>query len=126
MKKILVVDDNLQFLEMMKEALSDVYCVECYSSFKSPKDVVLKIEEYKPDMILLDINLESFSASDVLREMKKSFSKNIPVIVITATNYDTPTERFMKSEKNVVGFFSKLESIEVIKERINLILEGGK
>lgn len=118
--KVLVIDDNSQFLNLINEILSDNYVVECFADFKTIKDIVDKIINFSPDVLLLDINLGGFSGIDVLREMRKSESlKKIPIIVITASDYNLPTEMLLKDEKNIVGFYSKLESIDVIKEKIN-------
>lgn len=122
MKKVLVVDDNIQFLNLAKETLSDSCIVDCFSNFKNIKDIINKMIDFVPDVILLDINLGSFTGIDVLREMKKNETlKKIPVIVLTASDYNSPTENLVKNEKNVIGFYSKLESIDMIKEKINLI-----
>ncbi|MCX7905382.1 MAG: response regulator [Elusimicrobiales bacterium] len=125
MKRIFVIDDNLQFLNLMREYLSDLGEIECFSEFKTIDDILNKIKEFLPNIIILDINLGKFSGIDVLREMKKNDKfKKIPVIVLTASDYNLPTEMLVKNEKNVIGFYSKLESIDIIKEKINSIKVG--
>ncbi|MCX7642107.1 MAG: response regulator [Elusimicrobiales bacterium] len=125
MKKVLVIDDNIQFLNLVKESLSDICNVECFSEFKTINDILNRMREFLPNIILLDVNLDKFSGIDILREMKKDDKlKKIPVIVLTASDYNSPTEMLVKNEKNVVGFYSKLESIDMIKEKINSIKIG--
>ncbi len=123
MKKLLVIDDNPSFCLLVKENFEDRYEVDALSVFSQIKDIILKIESFLPDVVLVDINLGKFSGVDVLREMKKNKNiANIPIIVLTASDYNITTESLVKSEKNVVAFYSKLESLDVIKEKINSII----
>lgn len=125
MKKVLIIDDNQQFISLVKEMLSDYIEFECCSEFNIVSDIIEKIILSKPDVILLDINLGKFSGIDVLREMKKFKDiRDIPVIVLTASDYNSPTENLVRNEKNVFGFYSKLESVELIKEKIDNIVKN--
>ncbi|MGC9070446.1 MAG: response regulator [Elusimicrobiales bacterium] len=123
MKKVLIVDDSISFLLLAKEALESEYKVEIFCDFSQIKDIISKIEGYMPDVLLLDINLGGFTGINVLEEMKKKSSiSKIPVIFLTASDYNIINERLTKSEKNVMGFYSKLDPLEFIKEKINSII----
>lgn len=122
MKKVLVIDDNKEFLSLVKESLGESCIVEGLADFRSAREVIGKMIEFLPDVVLLDINLGYFSGIELLREMRRNSSlKDIPVIVVTASEYNKPTEMLLKTERNVIGFYSKLDSIEIIKEKINLM-----
>lgn len=84
-KKILVLDDDLAILEVLKDILE-------YSGYKvntlSRGDKVFeKIQEYHPDLILLDVMLAELDGREICRDIKQqSDIANIPVILISATH----------------------------------------
>lgn len=78
MKKILVVDDEVQIRELMKKVLSaEGYQATTVPSAEQALGVLLK-EMF--DVIILDINLAGTSGLAVLCEIRKSNSK-IPVVI---------------------------------------------
>lgn len=123
MKKILSIDDSKEFITLVKKYLADKFLLYTYYNFYKIEEIINRIKEVEPDLILLDFNLEDFTAIDVIKEIKKDPRlKNIPVLLITATEYNEPTIKLVKSELNVKGFISKLESMEEIENKINSIL----
>ncbi|MBQ9549169.1 MAG: response regulator [Lachnospiraceae bacterium] len=80
-KTILVVDDDVVFLNMMKEWLSDKYMV---SLVNSGTRAITFLANNKPDLILLDYEMPVTSGPQVL-EMIRSDSEleNTPVIFLT-------------------------------------------
>ena len=83
-KKILVVDDNLAILEMLDEVLS--YYGYNVSTLSRAEKVFDRIDEYRPDLILMDIMLAGMDGRNICRAIK-SVEKvsNIPVILISAS-----------------------------------------
>ncbi|MBO8131064.1 MAG: response regulator [Candidatus Marinimicrobia bacterium] len=80
MKKILVVDDELEIIELLKEFLKERgYQVD---SAQSASETYEKITSFQPDIILLDIRLPDASGIDVLKKVKELNSK-IDVIMVT-------------------------------------------
>jgi DNA-binding response OmpR family regulator len=83
MKKILVVDDDLDILRMYSQKLLfegyDVLTAE------NGKQALSVIKESRPGLVLLDIMLpQGMNGFDVLEEMKKDkLMQKIPVIMLT-------------------------------------------
>lgn len=80
-KHILVVDDNVMMLKLLKEHLHDQYDVATAASGK----IALKFLERKTtDLILLDYEMPDESGPSVLEKLRASErTKNIPVIFLT-------------------------------------------
>lgn len=81
-KRILVVDDDRFFRELLKDALQDRYQV-----FEATRgdEVARLVPEIRPDLIILDIEMPGRSGIDVCRELKESEpSKSTPVILVTS------------------------------------------
>jgi CheY-like chemotaxis protein len=89
-KKILVVDDEIDFTQILRANLesTDAYIVrvENLGSF-----TLKAAREFRPDLILLDIMMPDMQGSEVAVQLKQDAQcKDIPVIFLTAlvTNKD--------------------------------------
>lgn len=81
-KKILVVDDTAENVEILIELLSKEYDV--MATLESTLAIEI-VEEDNPDLILLDIMMPDIDGYEICRRLKLNEStKNIPVIFITA------------------------------------------
>ena len=84
MAKILIVDDDVDIVEAMKVVLeSKEYKV--VSAF-SGNEGIKKAKKDKPDLIILDIMMETGDRGfEVARELKKDKNlKDIPILMLTA------------------------------------------
>lgn len=101
-KKILVVDDEPDFLEVMKIRLeANNYQVITASD---GKDALEKIKNEKPDAVLLDILMPKLDGLQTLRKIRRQ-NKNLPVFIITAFSNE---ERFKVAKKlDASGFIVK-------------------
>ncbi len=80
-KKVLVVDDEPDTLELVKLVLES-------GGFKAylannGMDALAQIDEVKPDLVLLDIMMPDMDGWDVFRKIKEKNS-HIPVAILTA------------------------------------------
>lgn len=83
MSKILVVDDDLDILVVMEILLNmKGYKVEVLSRWEKTYD---KINEFHPDLILLDVLISGKDGRDLCKEIKANPSSgNIPIIMFSA------------------------------------------
>jgi len=83
---ILLVEDNSRDATLIKEALKDSridHVVEVVTDGEAALQMLYSAE-FKPNLILLDLNLPKKSGLEVLKEIKKDSSlRPIPVIVMT-------------------------------------------
>lgn len=81
-KKILIVDDE----KFVVKALTEKLVLEGFSidSAYDGQEALLKVNQVKPDLILLDIIMPKLDGISVLKRLKAhSKTKNIPVIILT-------------------------------------------
>ena len=85
MQRILVVDDDKDILDVLKYILEDSgYVVDTLSDGQFLFD---KIQEYHPDLILLDIMLGTMDGRELCKDVKSTeATHNIPVILISASH----------------------------------------
>jgi DNA-binding response OmpR family regulator len=81
MKKVLVVDDDENILEVIKIILtSSGFEVRTHSTGLNVPEVVL---DFEPDLILLDIRLPGKLGTEICKELKQLDCK-VPIILFSA------------------------------------------
>jgi CheY-like chemotaxis protein len=103
-KKILVIDDDPQFVSNMKQLLeANSYEVDTASS---GKEGCVKAETSLPDLITIDVMMETwdegFKVVDKLRENAKT--NNIPRILLSAVGLHSSLDDLSSPELNDVEF----------------------
>ncbi len=66
---VLVVDDDMVNIMVLREALEDDYCV--YSA-RSGEEALLIVSKIKPDIIIMDIMMPGLNGYEVTRRIKKN------------------------------------------------------
>jgi len=118
-RRILIVDDDIEFLEELREALSsDSFHLDCaLNGFEAGR----KIYQKRPDVLLLDFKMPGMDGFQVCAALKKDKEmKNIPVIAITSMTSDEEIARIKKS--GVKKYFSKPLNVEKLKKYLNQLL----
>lgn len=104
MKKILVVDDDPQIVDLIKIRLK----ANNYEVITSPdgNDALLKVRKEKPDLVIMDIMMPNLSGGEAVRLlMADNQTKDIPVIFLTALTANLPYEAEHKGVINVDGHY---------------------
>jgi two-component system, sporulation sensor kinase E len=101
-RKILIVDDNLEFTEMVKQHLN----VEGFqtSIALDGKTAIEKISTDFPEMVLLDLKLPDIPGEEVLKRIKE-LSENTAIIVVTGYGGEQVAVDLMKA--GATDFLSK-------------------
>jgi CheY-like chemotaxis protein len=101
---LLVVEDDQQAKEGLTEfLLSHGYRV---SDAKDGAEALLKVEAYRPDVILLDLALPRMDGWSVARQLKSDIRfRDVPVIAISALDYPDVVGR--AREAGCVAFLPK-------------------
>lgn len=84
--KVLMIDDNVQLIEAVKEYFKSSKSIEISSEAYDGLDGMKKIEEATYDVIVLDLIMPKKDGLYVLEQMK---NKNMNKKVIVATSYNT-------------------------------------
>ncbi len=118
MPKILIVDDeeHIRFLysEELTEAGYEVITAE------NGYQLLEKIEDEKPDLVVLDIKMIDYNGLDLLQDIRNKFY-NLPVVLCTA--YDT----FKEDMKSIAADFYVIKSFDLteLKSKITMALEAN-
>ncbi|PWU02861.1 MAG: hypothetical protein C5B52_04445 [Bacteroidetes bacterium] len=116
MKKVLIIDDDKDFLYCLKAILKHKgYDTEVIEDGTQARKVTLN---FGPDVIVLDVHLDVVDGRDVCRALKANEqTKSIPIIMISANNEKkeilekcTP-EVFMNKPINLISLYRQLETL---------------
>jgi DNA-binding response OmpR family regulator len=116
--KILIVDDeeHIRFLysEELSEAGYEVITAD------SGYQLLERIEEEKPDLVVLDIKMVDYNGLDLLQDIRNRFY-DLPVVLCTA--YDT----FKEDMKSIAADFYVIKSFDLseLKNKIAMALEAN-
>ena len=115
--RILVVDDNLLNLKLLTAKLMHDYYV--VSTASSGAEALIKAQEEKPDMILLDVmmpEMDGFATCKALRA--NPATAHIPIIMVTALNdatnrlqgLDVGADDFLSKPINNIALMARIRS----------------
>lgn len=125
MKKILLVDDDPDFVEGARMVLekSDFEVVTASSG----KECLERIKMEKPDLIILDIMMPKKSGFEVCKELKSNIEYNrIPVVMLTALKQKLPRTSYSIAEGlelEAEDYLEKPIEPKVLVSRLKKILE---
>ena len=119
-KKMLIVDDNSMVRNLLKADFEDDFKVEVAACGAEGLEAAIR---WRPEVILLDSEMPDMSGADVVRGLgSQPETRNIPVIVITANDPDSETQRQLQLHENFKGLFSKIAPPEELKDAVQRIL----
>lgn len=120
MKRVLVVDDDPDILEVFQLALE----AENYTVFPllSPRYIFKAIREFNPDLIILDIMLNGMDGRAVFKQLRSNpETEQIPVIMASA-RYD---ENYIISQKyHPDDYLEKPFNMSVMLQKVNRLTEN--
>lgn len=90
---ILLIDDHILFAKSLKIAFEDYVQINQFSIIQDIDHVMSVIENLKPDITLIDINLSNISNEDGLELAKNIINIGCKTKIVMLTGYDLPVYR---------------------------------
>lgn len=139
--RLFVADDEMKLIDSITNTISDVFETDLMEYDTNPNSSLVKIREFKPDIVITDINFSSGndpSESDKLStagvELARQIRKEFPLVKIIAssgyrnndivfskiTDKDWYDKFYTKGDKNLLEIYSKVRE-EVIVYKTGLI-----
>ena len=116
-KKILLVDDEPDFVELIKYRLeANDYQVETAATGKTALKMLVNAEF---DAVLLDILMPEIDGIEVLKTIRKT-DKSLPVFMLTA--YSDKAKFKLANESGASGYIVKTSDLQKQIENITAIL----
>ena len=114
MKKVLIVDDELDIVESLKFVLEGAG-FECHCAYNGEEGLNLA-KEISPDLIILDVMMPKINGFKICRLLKYDNKyKNIPILMVTARSQNE--DKLIGEETGVDEYITKpFELDEIVKK----------
>ena len=122
MGRILVAEDNLANLELMREIL-DIQGHEIIEAHDG-SEALLQAELANPDLILLDVNMPVLNGFEVLERLRGN-PQLAAIKVVALTAYAMRGDREKALQAGFDGYLTKPIDIQTLTETIETFLNHG-
>jgi CheY-like chemotaxis protein len=118
-RKILVVDDEPDFLRLIKSRLESEGYDVC--AVAQSREAIKESDRFRPDVVLLDVHMPEVDGLSILKQLRKR-SKTLPIFILTAT---ADGENFAQANRlDASGFIQKTgdlsQGLKVIASAVRL------
>jgi two-component system response regulator MprA len=92
-KRILVVDDEQEVLDILSDHFRGRYEVDTALSGETALE---RFAQRRPDAVFLDVNMPGLNGVEILKRLRRADS-SVPVIMLTANTENAVAEAFLKA-----------------------------
>ena len=120
--RVLLYDDNEALRASMEALLSEKPEFELLAAMPNAETVVTDIREFKPDVVLMDIDMPIVNGVEAVRNIRK-VNEQLPVIMLTI--FDDNENIFNAVCAGATGYILKRFATEEICDAIRNVMTGG-
>lgn len=120
--KIVIIDDHQLFREGVKRILEFEESFEVVAEGDDGKDAIELIEQYQPDVVLMDINMPEVNGVEATRELVVKF-QDTKVIILSIHDDENYVTHALKS--GAMGYLLKEMDADALIEAVKVVSEGG-
>lgn len=119
--KIVLVDDNKEFCELVKEYLDQQENMRVVGVAYNGLEGLEQIKEHQPDVVILDIIMPHLDGIGVLEELNRQNAvQNQKIIMLTAFGHEEVTQRVVELGANY--YIMKPFDLEKLVDRIQQLM----
>ncbi len=119
MKKILIVDDEADIIEILQFVLESAG-FECITAFDGEEGLRLA-KEVHPDLIILDVMMPKINGYKISRLLKYDNKyKDIPILMITARSQEE--DKIIGEETGADEYITKPFKVDYVVEKVKSYL----
>lgn len=119
--KIYIVDDHQMLIDGLKALLSDEKHISIVGEHILPKQALKEIGEYRPDIVLTDINMPEMDGIELTRELKKQ-QPDVKVIALSMFGERETISEMLKA--GVSGYILKNTGKQELLKAIDKVANG--
>lgn len=121
-RRVAIVEDDSGLRQQLEKILKHAKRATCVASYCSAEDALEHINEAKPDVVLMDINLPGMSGIECVGHLRKVFPD---AHVIMLTVYEDSDRIFRALQAGADGYLVKSSPTETLLEAIDDVYKGG-
>lgn len=122
MIRAILFEDNKNYAEALIDSFSDSLQVYLAKAFPNANKVIQNIQDYQPDIILMDIEMPGISGLDALQKIR---AYDAEVKVIIQTQFEDDHRIFLALCRGAWGYVLKSDSLQKLEEAIVNVHNGG-
>ena len=119
---ILIYEDNPLLLESVSTMIQSNRELRLLAAFENVLNVEAEVKSYKPDFILMDIDMPGMSGIEAVQKIRK-FNTQIPIVMLTV--FDDNTHVFEALQAGASGYLLKKHISTRLFDAIAEVMEGG-
>ena len=121
--KLILADDHQVVINGLKQMLEPEQVLNILQTVNQLKDILPTLQQTKPDLLILDVNMHGTYTFDIIPEIKKTFP-DLKIIVFTS--YDAAAFRKEAIRLGVNGYLTKnAEKEQLLKTVYKVLGEAG-
>lgn len=123
--KILIADDEYWTREKLCRMIEwEKYSLECLAPAQNGEEVLERMEEEKPDILITDINMPYIGGVELLEIMKKKYPDVVAFVVSGYDDFEYVKNTFMSGAVNyLIKPVTKIDLVNAIVKALELIGE---
>jgi DNA-binding NarL/FixJ family response regulator len=119
---ILIADDHANVRRGLREILLDAFSGARFSEASNGDEVLVQLADSEPDVLLLDINMPGRSGFEVLKDVKRIYSR-LPVIMVSVQAESQYALRCLRAGAS--EYVNKNSASEELVPAIKKIMKSG-
>lgn len=119
---VAIIEDNKPLGETLRKVVESDSGLECCGVWETAEDGLKKTNAFRPDVILMDINLPGMSGIEATGLIKQHLPE---ILVIMVTVYGDHDKIFAALKAGASGYLLKRSSPGEIRDAIHDVLSGG-
>ncbi len=112
--KVLIVDDDADFTELLQDALREQYEIEVAGT---GVEAALRLPLFRPDVILLDIRLPDVNGLDLCRQVR-TLGRTQGASILAMSAYGSDVDAAEVRRSGAAGFLPKPLKIRELRSRL--------
>ena len=119
---VAIVEDNVALGSGLRKIVESAEDFRCLGVWVSAEDALRKIDAFRPEVILMDINLPGMSGIEATARIKQHFPE---MQVIMVTVYRDHDQIFAALKAGASGYLLKRSTPEEVRQAIRDVRSGG-
>ncbi|WP_141433023.1 response regulator transcription factor [Bacillus sp. 03113] len=122
MTKIVIIDDHQLFREGVKRILDFEKSFEVVAEGEDGTEVVDLVEKYKPNVIIMDINMPTMNGVEATRQLMQKYPDS-KVIILSIHDDENYVTHALKTGAS--GYLLKEMDADALIEAVKVVADGG-
>jgi len=119
---VAIVEDKTALGESLRKIVESSDDLHCTGVWTSGEEAVKKVDAFRPDVVLMDINLPGMSGIEATARIKHHLPE---VLIVMVTVYGDHDKIFAALKAGASGYLLKRSTPAEVREAIHDVLGGG-